>query len=131
MDQSYSNGSSNSFEISSVPQCGCRMPMKMWVANTVQNKNRKFWKCRLAGGLNSCDLFLWDDEFSTAMSESTKSENRDYKKCNVALVKLEITVKKLEKTKLKVSIMQKKIYQTKLAFMLCLIMFAVVLKFKN
>ncbi|XP_058775842.1 uncharacterized protein LOC131650128 [Vicia villosa] len=130
MDQSYSNGSSNSLEISSVPQCGCRLPMKMWVANTMQNRNRKFWKCRLAGGLNSCDLFLWDDEFATAMGESTKSENRDCKKCNVALVKLEITVKKLEKTKLKVTIMQKKMYQMKMVFMFCLIMFAVILKFK-
>ncbi|XP_058751500.1 uncharacterized protein LOC131624570 [Vicia villosa] len=131
MDQSYSNRSINSLEISSVPQCGCRLPMKMWVANTMQNRNRKFWKCHLAGGLNSCDLFLWDDEFATAMGESTKSENRDCKKCNVALVKLEIIVKKLEKTKLKVTIMQKKIYQMKMAFMFCLIMFAVILKFKN
>ena len=40
---------SNSIGISIVPRCGCDRAMKMWVANSVQNQNRKFYKCRNTG----------------------------------------------------------------------------------
>jgi hypothetical protein len=32
-----------------LPKCGCNIPMKMWISNTVQNPKRKFWKCRNIG----------------------------------------------------------------------------------
>src|SRR4051812_18190822 len=29
----------------SLPKSGCNQPMKMWVSNTIDNPNRKLWKC--------------------------------------------------------------------------------------
>ena len=151
MDSSISGGSSNLYSSSGVPRCSCRQPMKMWVANTTQNMNRKFWKCRNAGvrifaiklsvfaeydailiclclqSMNCCDLFIWDDEVVHTMIDCTKNDIGECKKCEVALMKFEMTAKKLEKAKLKIVIMQRKNFQMKLALWLCWILLAVVI----
>lgn len=79
--------------------------------------------------MNCCELFLWDDELAVAMNECTKSDIGECKKCDVALVRLELTEKKLERTKKKIAIMQKKNFQMKMALWFCWILLAVVYKF--
>lgn len=122
-------GSSNtpSVGFSSLPKCGCDRAMKMWVANTVRNRNKKFWRCRNAGVRKLiilhiiksslwylcvnvvCDMFVWDDGIGHCMNENTNISS-SCKNCEMANVKLEITTKKLEKAKMKIGVQKKKYF---------------------
>ncbi|XP_058769019.1 uncharacterized protein LOC131642869 [Vicia villosa] len=108
--------SCNSY-ISKVPTCGCSRPMKMWVANTIKNRNRKFWKCRNAGMDNSCELFVWDDEI-------TPSE-QVCKQCELAKMKNELVEAILEKIKLKQALLKRRISQLKVALVMSWIVIGV------
>ncbi|XP_058783441.1 uncharacterized protein LOC131658125 [Vicia villosa] len=100
MAQGNSCSSVNSFQNPDLPRCGCDRPMKLWVANTVQNRNRKFWKCRNAGTVNSCELFLWDDEIRDHINVH-RMKLPDCKSCDILAVKLETAANKIEKLKKK------------------------------
>ncbi|XP_058731465.1 uncharacterized protein LOC131630030 [Vicia villosa] len=119
---SSSRGSSvDSVSHQVLPRCGCDRPMKMWVSNTVQNRNRKFWKCRNAGTGNSCELFLWDDENGDSMKDNTVI-HPCCKKCEVLQIQLESVTKKVVKLKIKLEAQKRKTLQLQIAiFMCCLI----------
>ncbi|XP_058742254.1 uncharacterized protein LOC131614713 [Vicia villosa] len=116
MSSSESAVSCNSYN-SNVPTCGCSRPIKMWVANTVKNRNRKFWKCRNAGMDNSCDLFAWDDEI-------TPSE-QVCKHCKLAKMKNELVEAMLEKTKVKQAHLKRRISQLKVMLVMSWIVMGV------
>ncbi|XP_058735430.1 uncharacterized protein LOC131607443 [Vicia villosa] len=92
--------------------------MKMWRANTVQNPNRKFWKCRSAGTENSCELFLWDDEI-VEFNKGETVTSPFCKKCDILQMKLESVPNKLEKVKMKVEVQKRKNMQLRIALVLC------------
>ncbi|XP_058734719.1 uncharacterized protein LOC131606525 [Vicia villosa] len=100
MAESNSYSSVNSFQNPDLPRCGCDRPMKLWVANTVQNRNRKFWKCRNAGSVNSCELFFWDDEIRDHINVH-RMKLLECKSCDILSVKLETATNKIEKLKKK------------------------------
>ncbi|CAL5186772.1 unnamed protein product [Lathyrus oleraceus] len=100
----------------------------MWVANTVQNRNRKFWRCRNAGNENNCDLFVWDDEIGHCMNENTNIP-ASCKNCKMENVRLEITTKKLEKEKMKIVVQKKKYFNLKMILVISWFMFAMLYKF--
>ncbi|CAI8612678.1 unnamed protein product [Vicia faba] len=116
-DASKSVRSCNLYEYSKVPRYGCCRPMKMWFANTVENRNRKFWKYRNAGMDNSCDMFIRDDEIAHSISEISNSESY-CKHCDVAKVKFELTERKLEKSKLKIVALKRKIFQLNMTILM-------------
>ncbi|CAI8608680.1 unnamed protein product [Vicia faba] len=123
-DTNKSVGSCNSYEHSKVPRCGCYRLMKMWFANTVKNRNRRFLKCRNAGVVNSCDLFIWDDEISHFISEI--SNFKSYcKHCDVTKLKFELTKRKLEKSKLKIVALKRKNFQLNVEILMSWFIFAV------
>ncbi|CAJ2679647.1 unnamed protein product [Trifolium pratense] len=45
-----------------IPECGCNKPMRMYISNSGENPKRRYWKCPTHGGVQSCNLFVWDDE---------------------------------------------------------------------
>ncbi|XP_058755361.1 uncharacterized protein LOC131628547 [Vicia villosa] len=101
-----------------LPKCGCGREMKMWVANIVQNPNRKFWKCRSAGTENSCELFPWDDEIGDFNKGETVIHSL-CKKCDVLELQLESLTSKLKKLKMKFEAQKRNNMQLKIAFVLC------------
>ncbi|XP_058772822.1 uncharacterized protein LOC131646906 [Vicia villosa] len=101
-----------------LPRCGCGKTMKMWRANTVQNPNRKFLKCRNAGTGNSCELFLWDDEI-LHFSKGETVTSPFCKKCELLQMKLESVSNKLEKAKMKVEVQKRKNMQLRIALVVC------------
>ncbi|XP_058769889.1 uncharacterized protein LOC131643632 [Vicia villosa] len=101
-----------------LPRCGCGNTMKMWRANTVQNPNRKFWKCRSSGTVNSCELFLWDDEI-LHFSKGETVTSPFCKKCDILQLKLESVSTKLEKAKMKVEVQKRKNMQLRIALIVC------------
>ncbi|XP_058775214.1 uncharacterized protein LOC131649468 [Vicia villosa] len=111
-----------------LPICGCGTTMKLWRANTVQNPNRKFWKCRSAGTENSCELFLWDDE----IVEFNKGEtviSPCCKKYDILQMKLESMSNKLDKVKMKVEVQKRKNMQLKIALVLCCLILGFIYNF--
>ncbi|XP_058740465.1 uncharacterized protein LOC131612726 [Vicia villosa] len=92
--------------------------MKMWRANTVQNPNRKFWKCRSSGTVNSCELFLWDDEI-LHFSKGETVTSPFCKKCDILQLKLESVSTKLEKAKMKVEVQKRKNMQLRIVLIVC------------
>ncbi|KAI5439720.1 hypothetical protein KIW84_025190 [Lathyrus oleraceus] len=117
-----------SVEFSSLPRCGCDRAMKMWVANTVQNCNRKFWRCRNTWNGNIRDLFVWDDEIGHCINVNTNI-SASCKNCEMANVKLEITAKKLEKAKIKIDVQKKKYFNLKMGLVISWFMFAMLYTF--
>ncbi|CAK8566775.1 unnamed protein product [Lathyrus sativus] len=142
---SVGSSSTPSVEFPSLPRCGCDRVMKMWIANTVQNRNRKFWRCRNTGNGNSSDLFVWDDEIGDCMNGNSSglfvwddeigdcvNENSNiqasFQNFEMENVKFEITAKKLEKAKMKIEVQKKKYFNLKMAFMMSWFIFAMLYK---
>ncbi|AES63294.1 putative transcription factor GRF family [Medicago truncatula] len=44
-----------------LPTCHCGLPIVIYIANTRQNKGRRFLKCCNWMKNNTCDLLIWDD----------------------------------------------------------------------
>ncbi|RHN58775.1 putative transcription factor GRF family [Medicago truncatula] len=65
------------------PKCGCKRCMRLWVSNTDENPQRKFWRCcNFWENEDHCDLFIWDDELETprvkAMLKRLAAKNTDH-----------------------------------------------------
>ncbi|KAI5388073.1 hypothetical protein KIW84_073963 [Lathyrus oleraceus] len=112
-----------SVEFSSLPRCGCDRAMKMWVANTVQNRNGSSRDVNE----NNCDLFVWDDEIEHCMNANTNIL-ASCKNCEITKVKLEITTKKLEKAKMEIDVQKKKYFNLKMGLVISWFMFAMLYK---
>ncbi|XP_058745599.1 uncharacterized protein LOC131618381 [Vicia villosa] len=123
MSSRKSIGSSTSNTFSGPPRCGCDLAMKMWVSSTARNLNRKFWKCRNAGNENSCELFIWDDEYGDSQKRNGNIQ-WDCKICDKTEKELQTVLKKLSKAKLKVEEERKTSVKLKIALVLSWVLFA-------
>ena len=77
---------------------------------------------------NSCDMFIWDDEISHSISEILNSESY-CKHCDVAMVKFDLTERKLEKYKLKIDALKRKLFQLNMVILMSWFIFAVLYKY--
>lgn len=53
-----------------LPVCGWKLPMRMYIATTFENQGRRFWCCRRWNDEDqyTCGLFIWDDELVPGMT---------------------------------------------------------------
>ena len=73
---------------------------------------------------NSYDLFIWDDEIAHSISEISNSESY-CKHCDMVKLEFELTERKLEKSKLKIVALKRKIFQLNMEILMSWFIFAV------